>query len=142
MIRVKVLGGRSLAKKLRDLKKQQQKAVGQAVSASLEQIRNEARLTLARGPSPKSRSGRLADSLFVRLDPDGLGGSIGTGLAYGRHLEFGTSKMPAHPWLLPTFERLKPEIRARIAKAVKEANRKAARGGGTPGASSGAGQEV
>ena len=56
MIRVKVLGGRSLAKKLRDLKKLQQKAVGQAVSASLEQIRNEARLTLARGPAPKTRA--------------------------------------------------------------------------------------
>ena len=131
MIRIKVLGGSGLKRKFRDLERAQRALVQEAVSESLEEVRGEARQALEDGPVPKSQTGRLADSLFVRVDPDGLGGEVGTDLDYGRHLEFGTRAMPAHPWLQPAFERLKPRIRERIAEAV----RRAARGGDAGGAS-------
>lgn len=73
----------------------------------------------------------MARSVTVRLDADGLGGSVGTDLAYGRYLEFGTRRMTARPWLQPAFESAKPRIRRRLADAVKKANRLAA--GGAPG---------
>ena len=43
------------------------------------------------------------------------------------HLEFGTTRMAARPWLLPTFARLKPRIVARLAAAARAGLRKAAR---------------
>lgn len=130
MIRIKVSGQRSLTQKLQRLKKEQREAAAQAVEEILRDVASEVRRTLRQGPSPRSRTGRLADSIFVHLNPDRLGGVVGTDLPYGRHLEFGTRKMAARPWLHPTFERLKPRIRGRIAQAVKDANRTVVRGSG------------
>jgi phage gpG-like protein len=47
---------------------------------------------------------------------------VGTNLFYGPYLEFGTSKMAARPWLLPSFERAKvgveKELRARLEAKI------------------------
>jgi hypothetical protein len=61
----------------------------------------------------------LRDSLFVRLGHDGLSAEVGTDLAYGRDLEFGTRRLAARPWLRPAVEAAKPRIRARLRAALR-----------------------
>lgn len=39
---------------------------------------------------------------------------------YGKFIEFGTSKMPAHPFLQPAFEKNKSAIKEKIAETLKE----------------------
>jgi len=71
----------------------------------------------APGQYPATDTGRLVSS--VRMLPDvGTSYVVGTNVEYGRWLEFGTSRMAARPWLLPSFERAKigveRELRARL----------------------------
>lgn len=42
------------------------------------------------------------------------------GAFYGHFVEFGTSKMPAHPFLQPAFEKNKDVIKEKIAETLKE----------------------
>ena len=72
----------------------------------------------APGQYPASDTGRLAGSVRMELPQAGnVTGRVGTAVAYGPMLEFGTSRMAARPWLLPSFERAKigveKELRAR-----------------------------
>lgn len=73
----------------------------------------------APGQYPASDTGRLAGSVGFELpQPGSLTGRVGTSVAYGPMLEFGTSRMAARPWLMPSFERAKigveKELRARL----------------------------
>lgn len=62
----------------------------------------------APGQYPASDTGRLAGSVRFELpQPGSLTGRVGTSVAYGPMLEFGTSRMAARPWLMPSFERAK-----------------------------------
>ncbi|MFQ5774191.1 MAG: HK97-gp10 family putative phage morphogenesis protein [Kiloniellaceae bacterium] len=129
-VRIRVAGRNRLEAKLRRVSAAVERAVAGAVQAGAADVREAARELLdqprAGGPSapgepPRKQSGRLRDNIFVRSTDDGLGAEVGTDLDYGAHLEFGTQKMAARPWLLPAFEAAKPRIRARIAAAVREA---------------------
>lgn len=67
---------------------------------------NRTHTASAPGQYPASDTGRLASS--VRMLPDGpVAYVVGTNVAYGPMLEFGTSRMGARPWLLPSFEKAK-----------------------------------
>lgn len=73
----------------------------------------------APGQYPATDTGRLAGSVRMEMPQVGnVTGRVGTAVAYGPMLEFGTSKMAARPWLLPSFERAKigveKELRARL----------------------------
>lgn len=62
----------------------------------------------APGQYPASDTGRLASNVRFELPtPSNLTGRVGTNIAYGPYLEFGTSRMAARPWLLPSFEQAK-----------------------------------
>ena len=62
----------------------------------------------APGEYPASDKGRLGPSVRVELPSlSKLVARVGTAVAYGPMLEFGTSKMAARPWLLPSFEKAK-----------------------------------
>ena len=147
-IRAKILGLNRLKKKLRRIPLEQRDGIGRAVGISVLDMQRETRRLIKRGPPrtgvvvtrgrrphqrsgpgepPKTDTGRLAGSIFALVDADKLGGEVGTDVKYGRFLEFGTVKMAARPWLHPTFDRLKPKISNRIAKAIIAANRKATR---------------
>ena len=68
----------------------------------------------APGEPPAQRLGQLRQSVHSTIEKRfGLFmfGKIGTKLAYGRHLEFGTSKIRPRPWLRPSLERAESEIR-------------------------------
>ena len=56
-----------------------------------------------------SRNGR--EKYSIRVGPDGDG-------FYGRFLEHGTSRMPPHPWMRPTFEAVVGELEQIIADAL------------------------
>jgi hypothetical protein len=69
----------------------------------------------AAGEPPAAVSGALGGSISTEAGPSG-GVRVGTNLAYGRALEFGTSRMVARPWLRPAVE----GVRAEVAGLVRE----------------------
>jgi len=83
----------------------------------------------APGFPPAVDTGRLRAS--IRPEVKRMGGEIvgivGSNVAYAPHLEFGTSRMAARPFLKRAFEKKKREIRNLldrfITKLVREANR-------------------
>ncbi len=52
-------------------------------------------------------------------------GRVGTNVPYGRHLELGTSRMRARPYLRPALRRYTPELRAILTRQIPK--------GGLPG---------
>ena len=78
----------------------------------------------APGSYPATDTGRLVSSVRMILPNVGtMTGEVGTAVKYGAWLEFGTSRMAARPWLLPSFERAKigieKELKLRIEAMVK-----------------------
>ena len=83
-------------------------------------VRRDGSRASAPGQFPMSDTGRLANSVEFNLPAAGrLMGEVGTNVIYGRYLEFGTSRMAARPWLLPSFERAKVGVEARLKKAIE-----------------------
>lgn len=112
--------------------------LARAVAKSAEDLRDAAREMIGKpgtarrslpGEPPRVDTGRLRDSLFVRLRKGGLSAEVGTDLEYGRDLEFGTRRVAARPWLQPAFEASKARIAARLAEAARRALRGGAFGG-------------
>lgn len=73
----------------------------------------------APGQYPASDTGRLASNVRFELPSGGnMTGRVGTNIQYGAYLEFGTSRMEARPWLLPSFEKAKvgveKELKAKL----------------------------
>lgn len=74
----------------------------------------------APGQYPATDTGRLASSVTAILPTRArLVGEVGTAVMYGRHLEFGTSRMAARPWLLPSFEKAKIGVERRLKAAIE-----------------------
>ncbi len=78
------------------------------------------------GNPPKTDTGRLVNSIFVDVETtrEGAEATVGTNVAYGRHLEFGTKEIEPRPWLQPALEANKAANRKTIADAVKEASKR------------------
>lgn len=74
------------------------------------------------GNPPKTDTGRLVNSIFVdrELGEDGISLTVGTNVAYGRHLEFGTTTIEARPWLAPALEATRQRSLQAVAKAVEQ----------------------
>ena len=68
-------------------------------------------------------TGDNRDSIFV-AEVDEIGGApsyrIGPTTEYGPFLEFGTSKMPARPYMIPALESESPRLRAAIAQIMQD----------------------
>jgi HK97 gp10 family phage protein len=140
----KVQGLDRLKAKLRALPTDAKKPVRDAINASALAVEREAKTTVQRGQRSgiiykrgrrthqasapgepaKSDTGYLASHITTVLDMDGLGANVESQAEYSKHLEFGTSKMAARPFLFPSFERLKPKIKERIAQALNAAFKK------------------
>jgi len=73
----------------------------------------------APGEPPATDTGRLAAS--IEAEVSGMSGAVGTGLDYGKYLEFGTTKMKARPWLTPSVEEQRPDWNRRIVKLINDA---------------------
>jgi HK97 gp10 family phage protein len=73
------------------------------------------------GEYPANDTGRLLNSIQVEAPSLGnLTGRVGTNVQYGPMLEFGTSRMAARPWLLPSFTQAKINVEKKL-KAQLEA---------------------
>lgn len=71
----------------------------------------------APGEAPAIDSGNLAAS--IQIEPDGdLRAIIVVGAEYGPHLEYGTSRMAARPFLTPAMEEARPGFEKAIAEAL------------------------
>ncbi len=83
----------------------------------------------AAGEAPASDTGRLLNSISSYTERTGkLEAFItaGRGLVnYARHLEFGTAKMAARPFMFPAYEKSKGWIQDRLNKALNDAAKKA-----------------
>jgi len=67
----------------------------------------------AEGKPPARDTSQLVQSIKWRLEGNGrrVVGKVGTDLALGLMLEFGTKKMGARPWLKPSFDKALPTIK-------------------------------
>lgn len=142
-LRSRVEGTKRLTEKLRRIPLAQRVAVAKAMGTGAVLIQGDARRLIQRGARsgriyrrggvqhqasapgepPKTDLGGLAPSIFAELDQDKLGAEVGTNLAYGKHLEFGTTKMAARPWLGRTFEANRERVGKLIADAARQALR-------------------
>lgn len=73
----------------------------------------------APGQFPMSDTGRLASNVEFEVATKGRQVAVvGTNIVYGAYLEFGTSKMAARPWLMPSFrkasEGVAKELKAKL----------------------------
>jgi HK97 gp10 family phage protein len=79
--------------------------------------------------SAPRETGRMAGEISAKTSRDGLSAKVGfLGVKsvkrrafYAKFIEFGTSKMPAKPFLFPALERSRAEISGRIRAAVNDA---------------------
>ena len=116
------------SKALKDCRRAVRKESAYALQAGAEAVQTTVRSDLATGRGqgdearqPRSRSGRLAASVEIRSEASGLRAVIGSGLNYGRFLEFGTRAMAPRPWLAPALMENRKIIRARLCAAVNRA---------------------
>lgn len=63
-------------------------------------------------------TGRLRNSIATEIERDGLTGVVGTNVEYAPFVEWGTSKMPAQPYLLPAHEEEVPHFLRRLRDAL------------------------
>ena len=65
-------------------------------------------------------TGALKNSIQARA-VDELTSEVIVGVSYGIYQEFGTVRMPAHPYLRPAVEEVRPAFEAAVAQAIEEA---------------------
>jgi HK97 gp10 family phage protein len=84
----------------------------EAVAVTAHEIEAE-----AKGLAPVGETGNLRASIQASPE-DALTWVIAVGVAYGIYQEFGTYKMPAHPFMLPAFTRAAPRLIAELASLI------------------------
>lgn len=57
-------------------------------------------------------TGRARASISHEVDADAMVGRVGSNVDYVKFQELGTVKMPAHPAIRPTYEAMKPRLKA------------------------------
>ena len=65
----------------------------------------------APGEAPAIATGELRQHVKWELEQGGKVGLVGTDLEKGLHLEYGTSKMQARPWLRKSFEKSENKVK-------------------------------
>ncbi len=142
-IAIEVRGDEVLGRRLRAIGRSAEIAVRQAIAESAIEVEREAKLSIRRNPrrgaayvryaperrgrasapgdAPATDTGALARNITHVIDADGLGASVEARAAHSRFLEFGTTSMPARPFLRPAFERQIGPSMKRIADALRSA---------------------
>jgi hypothetical protein len=75
----------------------------------------------APGEPPKTDTGGLASSVAIVLGTSDA--RVGTGLVYGRYLEFGTTRMDPRPWLHVSLLENQETLRKLLARLPAEATK-------------------
>lgn len=136
-INVDVSGLSELTKQLGKLAENADLAMLETMTLVVNDTRTEAVQGIQRGPAtgqqradgsrasapgqyPMSDTGRLANSVEAKLPTaSNMTAMVGTNVIYGRYLEFGTSRMAARPWLLPSFNKAKDGVEIKLKKAIE-----------------------
>lgn len=108
--------GNELARKFREL--------GRRVYTQQEQTALQAGMIVERAAKQNAPvdTGRLRSSISTRLaesDENSIAVEVGTNVDYAIAVEFGTSKMPAHPYMLPAYAENKDKVLRKLAEAFK-----------------------
>lgn len=129
---MKLAGKLSTVERIRGLADANMQArLGKALFAAGEVIQVEAQISLTRGSASAGRHVPSLPGAPPNQDTGHLGGNIETvalkplvvevssNASYSRALEYGTSKMAERPFMRPAVEKTRPEVRARVAAAIK-----------------------
>ena len=81
-------------------------------------VLNEARRNLREDDGPNERQKIIENSLEIRQGTAAHEVLIGTRNDLGHHLEFGTARMTARPWISPAIEVARPVLRQRLRQAM------------------------
>lgn len=145
-LQVQVLGAEELEKNLRRYGEEMQSELIAAVLLTSQIVRSNAVRSIQKkspggrtyekynprrthvasppGLPPNTDTGRLAGS--IRVAAYGLMADVGTDLEYGKHLELGTQRMAARPFMVPALEAARPGWRKRLAETNARAAAKIA----------------
>ena len=139
-------GADEVARNMRALAGRYGKAVGDAIVAGGQDVRNTAirsiqekspgrevtryrqggaeyqTIAASEGFAPNTDTGRLANSVQLEIERDGV--FVGNTLEYAGPLEFGTANMGARPWLNPALEENRRKIFERVVKAAKQVSKR------------------
>ena len=72
----------------------------------------------APGEYPKTDTGELVSSIYDSVSSAEMQFVVGSGKKYARHLEFGTSKMQARPFMVRTFKENQKNIINGISQVI------------------------
>lgn len=78
------------------------------------------------GDAPNTDTGRLASSIAMSHDQGSGEAHVSTDVDYAEHLEFGTVKMAARPFLEPALDKNEKNLLATVGKAIQRQLPKAA----------------
>jgi HK97 gp10 family phage protein len=109
------------------LKSKYDKKIKDIVATSANLVRNTAVSSIAQNPNhpskagdpPATDTGYLQSNIYVAIDADRMGASVESLADYSVHLEFGTTRMEARPFMQPALESNKPKIRRMIADIIR-----------------------
>lgn len=128
MITAKVEGLGTLSIKLAKMQMQCPEAIGKALVKAVEPTKDYAvgavavdSGSLARSITVRRMRNRDPGRQEVRIGPAWAVYEVNGVVEYGRFQEYGTAKMPAHPFLRPAFDAGKDEGLRIFAKEMKKA---------------------
>lgn len=136
---VKVEGGEKLSEALKRFDEQATKEVQDVINATAQNIRNTAIRSIKQSPAtgrtykrgsishtasatgnpPRTDTGRLVANINAKVGQ--LEAEIGAYIDYAPHLEFGTRKMGARPFLFPALEQNTKDYLKRLKDVVNRA---------------------
>jgi HK97 gp10 family phage protein len=112
---IKVTNSTKLKRQLKELPEELRTGIRKAVKTSAAAIRTEARKRV------RVDTGTLRRSIRYKVDRDGLGATVKVHEYYGHFIEFGTSSIPADPFLRPAAEAERQRFPTRISDDVRKA---------------------
>lgn len=104
-----------LAERLQEARKQMIRAAAQSVAVSAEEV-----VAMAKELCPVE-SGALRNSITATVSrtETGVTAQVTCKKGYGKYVEYGTSKMPARPFMYPAARAYEAKIKAQIAAAIR-----------------------
>ncbi len=113
---IRVEGADQLRRQLAELPERIRKAARAAIADAAAAVQADAQAEVP------VESGALRAGIQTRITGDGLSAEVGVfdrDLYYGAFIEFGTSSIPARPFMTPAAEAERAELSDRIRRATK-----------------------
>lgn len=112
----KIEGDKKLKEKLKKIQKSASNNLEQALLTSALFVERDAKINVP------VDTGRLRNSISHETDFNSTNPSVevGTNVEYAKHVEFGTSRQSAKPFLFPAYNQNKNKILKELAKAFQK----------------------